>query len=349
MDLFDLDDVLEAAGKRVRKALDPGDSFRKGFGKEMEKPKKAFSYYKELHTIPPRSMKKGLLGKVGTEQGFAALATLGMARCSLLVGKRGEAEVYAKQLSSYPDEALEAAGDAILFFLEGNVQDAGESLNWARQNHSFDGEVENWYLSSLDRCWELFTRRDPVPAAGGKFGDPRKEKKREKKKELKPREPAAAREQPRAPTNQEVHHHHHVVVQNIGEYIAGGKLDIKDCVVQRSRLGNTQEGGLGQPGIKTTDKGEDASKRKCSFDEYKKLLDSVWKDGIVTDQEFEFLQRIRKFEGITLTEHLQAEMDIKQELAANTMEAPCPACGKQLQFVPEYNSWYCWGCKEYKQ
>jgi len=39
------------------------------------------------------------------------------------------------------------------------------------------------------------------------------------------------------------------------------------------------------------------------LEEYRKLLESVWKDSVVTDQEFTFLPGIRKQEGVSRKEH----------------------------------------------
>lgn len=363
MDLLDLDDVMSVAEKRMKASFNPGERYRKAVKKEYEKPKKAFSYYKDLYRPPPGSMvKKGIRGeKIPPKIAYAALSTLGMARCSILIGNMPEARKYGHSLSCYPDPSVKASGEAILHYLDGNTRTANQALQYARQGTPFAGEVLAHYLTALDMCSQLLNRPQakqqsmqiPTGSSPKMHSGPRN---------VSNHADTPGPEQTGPPSNvqQQVPsrhvHHHHVVVQNIGEYIAGGKVDIRDSVVNRSQMGNTTNGGLGKPHNPQFNAEVDMSDRTTVLDEYRKLLESVWEDGIVSDEEFAFLQRIRKHEGITMTEHLEVEMEIRNTfLNAETTDQhseedtyPCPSCGNILEYSDEYDNWYCWTCEDYK-
>ena len=346
MDFFELDDIKDAAEK-FAKSINPAENYRKAFSKEWENPKKAYSYYKEIYHHPPASMqgKVGRSGKMSVRLVYGALATMGMARCSIMVEKWGSVRDFATQLSYYPNYALRTTGEAFLHYLNGYGKHAQNALWAARNNLPFMGEPLTHFVSALDRSAEIFAR----PPGSRSAGKPRKEHKPNKVHSGAAGQPAQRR--PRtAPTvhKQEVHHHHHVVVQNIGEYVAGGKVDIKDSVIQRSQLGNLNAEdevivGRTEGEIKLSDK-------EKVLEEYRLLLETVWEDGIVTEDEFEFLQRIRKHEDITMSEHLKVEKAVKQkvEKTGGGPGNPCPDCGNVLQYVGEYDNWYCWTCKDYK-
>jgi len=344
MDFFDLDDIASAAEK-IAKKTNVAERYMKGLKKEHEKPKKAFSYYKELYRPPPASMKGKLGGrKVSPKLAYGALATLGMVRCSVLAGKLSEARDYATTLTCYPDPAIQKSGEAALRYLDGDIAGAQQTLLAARQTPSFSGDTRAHYLGALDRCPQLFHRPAREHSSQETFREPKKDWEK-KKREKQRRSDSPTRPLARQAPTQEIHHHH-VVVQNIGEYVAGGRVDIRESVVQRSQLGNTTGGD--HPHDPSFDPDVNMPSRPRFLEEYRKLLESVWGDGIVTDQEFEFLQRIRKHERITMSEHLQVEMEVREKMMGSTESYPCPACGSSLQYAEEYDNWYCWDCEEYK-
>ncbi len=254
---------------------------------------------------------------VPARMSFEGLATLGMARCAISGGRWGEARGYATQLMSYPLDSMKKAGEAILSFLDGNPQNARNHLDAGRSYPHMKGKALSCYYSALDRCSSVFDQRaQDIPGARAPQGMG-------------------------AQGSREEVHYHQVVVQNIGEYVAGGKVDLQDCVVNRSDIGNVSR----SPSAEV----QDMKDRSAVLVEYRKLLESAWEDGVVTDEEFEFLQRVRKTEGITLAEHLKAEEEVKARMVSKqSSEYPCPDCNSALQYVEEYEKWYCWKCGDYK-
>ena len=134
----------------------------------------------------------------------------------------------------------------------------------------------------------------------------------------------AARQEPRT-----------VIIQNIGEYVAGGEVNLQDCVVNRSQIGR-----MAGPAVEMTN-------RRKVMAEYRRLLEAVWADGVVTDEEFEFLARVRTTESIGLADHHRIEQEVIKGMQTRTQVYPCPACGYQLEYIKDYADWYCWKCEDY--
>ncbi len=112
-------------------------------------------------------------------------------------------------------------------------------------------------------------------------------------------------------------------------------------------LGTTSGSHVHGPGF---DQEMGAGNRDQVLGEYRDLLESIWEDGIVTDEEFQFLRRMRKGEGITMSDHLRIEMEVREKMLRQQGQEnyPCPSCANTLQYVEEYDNWYCWTCEDYK-
>lgn len=143
----------------------------------------------------------------------------------------------------------------------------------------------------------------------------------------------------------------YVIVQNIGEYVSGSKLNIHDSVVQRTSLGSTgsrEEELVGEimPGaeeeeypIPDFDSRSDYETRTF----YESILKKAWEDGYVNESEFRMLKAIRNSERITLDEHREIEKDIVEEKGATPMR--CPECGGIGEYVVEKRGYYCPKCR----
>jgi len=93
-----------------------------------------------------------------------------------------------------------------------------------------------------------------------------------------------------------------VIVQNIGEYIAGSKVDITDSVVLRSQLGNESPPDA------------DSFDRMMVLEAYRKLLREVLEDGQLSIQELEFLKNVREKKSISMDEHRRIEEEVLREM-----------------------------------
>jgi hypothetical protein len=127
-----------------------------------------------------------------------------------------------------------------------------------------------------------------------------------------------------------------VIIQNIGEYIAGGKVDIQDSVVQRSEIGTSTNAGI------------NVGNRQQALKEFEHLLETVWEDGHVSQDEYRLLKIVRESKSISPADYKRIEERVKSRMAAKNVQA-CPDCSSELQYVKDYEAWYCWECKEYKE
>ncbi len=125
-----------------------------------------------------------------------------------------------------------------------------------------------------------------------------------------------------------------IIIQNIGEYIAGGKVDIRDSVVQRSQIGGMKGREI------------DFSNKNKALKEYRKLLITVWEDGVISDYEYGLLKSMRKHEEITMEDHIRIEKEVLEEIKKKE-KYTCEKCGGELEYIDDYERWYCWNCEEY--
>jgi len=126
-----------------------------------------------------------------------------------------------------------------------------------------------------------------------------------------------------------------VVIQNIGEYISGSKVDIHDSVVQRSSLGSKKE--------EETMPDLDPLSQYETEKFYESILQKAWEDGYVNESEFRMLKNIRRSERITLDDHREIEKKIVERKGLTPMR--CPECGSIGEYVVEKKGYYCPKCE----
>ena len=248
---------------------------------------------------------------------YRALATMGLVRCYVTLVREREARAYAARLAAYPVDSVKYTGEASLCFLDGNLQGAVYYLKLAKNRPQLWGDIRSIYLDGLERCGRVFKERVKDFTPEDRFV-PMKEIEEELKKR---------------PQKKVYHVHHEELVQNIEEYIMGNKVTLTDCIVNRSRIG----GGGDQP--------IDVSRKEEVLARYKQMLESAREDGVLSEQEFYFLKRVREQEGITPAEHLQALEEVIQLMKKKNY--PCPECGEWMEYSEEDDGWYCPECEEY--
>jgi len=94
-----------------------------------------------------------------------------------------------------------------------------------------------------------------------------------------------------------------MIIQNIGQFITGDKISIRDSVIQRSSVGG---------GFPPTREIKPEKKGKV-LDRYKKILHHVYEDGYVDASEYELLKMLREREDITAEEHSLMEWEVLNE------------------------------------
>ena len=255
----------------------------------------------------------GQPAKVPSSILYSGLATLGLARCHILMEKEKKAREYANKVASYPVPALQKSGEATLRYLDGELRASLSTLREARRDPPFYGERLSHLLQALDSSSEVFR------SMADKF-IPEHELARflNKEKGDKPR-------------MQEVYHiHQRKVVQNIGEFVSGDKVDIRDSVISHSKIGSAAHQDV------------DPENREEVLEEYRRLLEEVWKDGKLSEEEFEFLQKIRKHENISMSDHMRIEREVRERMKKASY--PCPKCKHPLDYSMSRNSWNCEEC-----
>jgi hypothetical protein len=131
------------------------------------------------------------------------------------------------------------------------------------------------------------------------------------------------------------HNDRYVIIQNIGEYVAGGKVDIQDSVVQRSNLGRSDD-----PQVESFD----PLKKQDSLHFYESILRQAWEDGNISESEFRMLKSMRGSERISFQEHKEIEQKIVDEKGVTPMR--CPQCGNIGEFKIDTRTYYCPRCKQ---
>ena len=141
----------------------------------------------------------------------------------------------------------------------------------------------------------------------------------------------------------------YVIVQNIGEYVSGSKLNIHDSVVQRTSLGSTGSGEGTRRNILTgvEEKEEpipdiDPLSKYEARKFYESILKKAWEDGYINESEFRMLKAIRESENITLDGHREIEKKIVEEKGVTPMR--CPECGGIGEYVVEKRGYHCPRC-----
>lgn len=126
----------------------------------------------------------------------------------------------------------------------------------------------------------------------------------------------------------------YVIIQNIGEYVAGGRVDIHDSVVQRSNLGKSED-----PQIESFD----PLRKEDSIQFYESILRQAWEDGSISESEYRMLKSMRDSERITFSEHKEIERKIVDESGHTPMR--CHQCGGIGEFNLNTRSYYCPRCR----
>ncbi len=93
-----------------------------------------------------------------------------------------------------------------------------------------------------------------------------------------------------------------VVIQHIGEYVAGSKVEIRDSIIQRSSIGDTSGGDVSLPGD-----------RASLLEEYRNILRTVWADGKLSPTELRFIEELREQKSISPEEHRVLEAEVLEE------------------------------------
>jgi hypothetical protein len=143
-----------------------------------------------------------------------------------------------------------------------------------------------------------------------------------------------------------------IIIQHIGEYVAGSKINIRDSVLNRSHVGDNgikddgmkddgiKDDGMRDDGIKdggmrddgmgdrgeTTINGDTATDTSepvppingpTLLDEYRRILREAWSDGTLSPGEFDFLDRVRESEGISMEQHRMVQQEIFAEMGTS--------------------------------
>ncbi len=126
---------------------------------------------------------------------------------------------------------------------------------------------------------------------------------------------------------------YNLVVQNIGHYVAGDNVDIRDSVVQRSQFGGGGGGGSGSgngsgSGSARLDRaaqqryitsasvsaaGTVPEDRPALYEQYKQILSAALEDGFISVEEERLLTRIRQRGNLTYHDHKRALEELEHE------------------------------------
>ncbi len=98
-----------------------------------------------------------------------------------------------------------------------------------------------------------------------------------------------------------------IVVQNIGQYIAGDTIDIRDSVVQRSEvgIGNGVARGAQHMSDRPAARGV-PNEPKALYEQYKKILAAALEDGCISPEEERLLTQMRRRKNLTWEKHQRA-------------------------------------------
>jgi len=94
-----------------------------------------------------------------------------------------------------------------------------------------------------------------------------------------------------------------VIIQNIGQFVAGDNISIRDSVIQRSSVGS---GSVTPNELSSKDKTE-------VLEQYKSILHHVYGDGYVDRSEYKLLKMLREREDITGEDHALVEWEVLSE------------------------------------
>ena len=106
-----------------------------------------------------------------------------------------------------------------------------------------------------------------------------------------------------------------VIIQNIGHYIAGDSISIRDSVVQRSTIGSTaihdpasvsRESTVVPGNIEWEDK-------ESALNIYREVLKQVYSDGKIDENEYKILKIMREKDNITIEDHMRIEAEVLSE------------------------------------
>jgi hypothetical protein len=121
------------------------------------------------------------------------------------------------------------------------------------------------------------------------------------------------------------------IIQGIGNYITGNEPELWSEVIQEPEL---SEEGVEPLRVAP---GEEATRQ------LEKVLQVVWADGVLTDDEYRILQVIREQHQISWEEYRSLEKEVRDKVAK-----PCLVCKSPLQYAKAYDAWYCWSCESYQ-
>jgi len=130
------------------------------------------------------------------------------------------------------------------------------------------------------------------------------------------------------------------IVGNIGNYVAGEEINIRDSVVIRS--------GNNAPSAEELVMAD----RTAVLGNYETLLSQTLKDGQISYEELRFLSSVRVNRNISPKEHdriLRGLLKKGEHRAADAgkEEYSCPGCAGTLEYVEDHGAWFCWACDSY--
>ena len=157
-----------------------------------------------------------------------------------------------------------------------------------------------------------------------------------------------------------------VVIQNIGEYVSGSRVSIRDSVVQRSHLGggkdiedsivvgntiisgDSDEDADGAP-VPTSGEPSTTTPAETPLSDYearkfyKSILQKAWEDAYINETEYRMLKNIRESANISLEEHKKLEEEVLQGREIKPIR--CPECGKIGEYSVEKEGYFCPDCQ----
>jgi len=97
-----------------------------------------------------------------------------------------------------------------------------------------------------------------------------------------------------------------VWIRNIGKYIDGSEVNIKDSVIRRSSVSGVEDTPVWEPRDKS---------KEAVLSDYEEILRETWSDGKISEIQKKILDHIRERDEITMDDHRRLENKVIMEFA----------------------------------